>query len=127
MKQTMLSLAARDLESAREKYLEYVRSARLDRSGSIKDDEQAQAQLASDLSEAIDDTAQSHSDEIDKFAAIDFGSKSKVEEGAVLKLSRWLSAIPASTGKFCATATRPWESPPKLRSMLSLRVSAPVA
>jgi hypothetical protein len=30
MKQTMLSLEARDRESAREKYLEYVGSARLD-------------------------------------------------------------------------------------------------
>ena len=53
VKQTMLSLKARDLESAREKYLEYVGSARLDRSEPIEDDEQAQAQLASDLSEAI--------------------------------------------------------------------------
>lgn len=56
VKQTMLALEARDLESAREKYLEYVGSARLDRSEPIEDDEQAQAELASDLSEAFDDT-----------------------------------------------------------------------
>ena len=61
VKQTMLSLEARDLESAREKYLEYVGSARLDRSEPIEDDEQAQAELASDLSEAFDDTVHSHS------------------------------------------------------------------
>jgi hypothetical protein len=52
MKQTMLSLEARDLESAIEKYLEYVGSARLDRSEPIEDDEQAQVELASDLSAA---------------------------------------------------------------------------
>src|SRR3954462_13439258 len=83
LKQTMLSLEVRDLESAREKYLEYVGSARLDRSEPIEDDEQAQAELASRLSEAFDDTIHSHSDKIEKLSAMDFGPKSKVEEGAV--------------------------------------------
>jgi hypothetical protein len=64
MKQTMLSLEARDLESAIEKYLEYVGSAWLDRSEPIEDDAQAQGELASDLSEAFDDTVHSHSDKI---------------------------------------------------------------
>src|SRR6516225_10276100 len=50
---TRTSLRARDLESAIEKYLEYVGSAQLDRSESIEDDEQAQAELASDRSEAF--------------------------------------------------------------------------
>jgi len=52
---TRTSLRARDLESAIEKYLEYVGSAQLDRSESIEDDEQQQAELASDLSEAFAD------------------------------------------------------------------------
>src|SRR5262245_4994710 len=52
---TRTSLRARDLESAIEKYLEDVGSARLDRSEPIEDDEQAQAELASDLSEAFAD------------------------------------------------------------------------
>jgi hypothetical protein len=64
MKQSTLSLEARDLESAIEKYLEYVGSARLDRSEPIENDEQAQGELASDLSEAFDDTVHSHSDKI---------------------------------------------------------------
>jgi hypothetical protein len=46
-KQTMLSLEARDLESANEKYQAYFASTRLDRSEPIEDDEQAQAELAS--------------------------------------------------------------------------------
>ena len=100
MKQTMLSLEARDLESAREKYLEYVGSARLDRSEPIEDDEQAQAELASDLSEAFDDTVHSHSDKIEKLSAMDFGPKSKVEEGAVVKLGGRFFVIAVSTGKF---------------------------
>jgi hypothetical protein len=100
VKQIMLSLEARDLESAREKYLEYVASARLDRSEPVEDDEQAQAKIASDLSEAFDDTVHSHSDKIRKLAATDFGHKSKVEEGALVKLGGRFFVIAVSTGKF---------------------------
>lgn len=100
VKQTMLSLEARDLESAREKYLEYVGSARLDRSEPIEDDEQAQAELASDLSEAFDDILHSHADKTEKLAATDFGPKSKVEEGAIVKLGGRFFVIGVSTGRF---------------------------
>ena len=40
------------------------RRARLDRSEPIEDDEQAQVELASDLSKAFDDTVHSHCDKI---------------------------------------------------------------
>jgi hypothetical protein len=100
VKQTMLSLEARDLQSAREEYLAYVASARLDRSEPIRDDEQAQAELASDLSEAFDDDVHTHSEKIRKIAAIDFGPKSKVEEGALVKLGGRFFVIAVSTGRF---------------------------
>jgi hypothetical protein len=105
IKQTMLSLEADDFESAREKYLEYVESARLDRSETIEDDEQAQAELASDLSEAFDCAVHSHSDKIEKLAAMDFGPKSKVEEGSVVKLTGRYFVIAVSTGKFVCDGT----------------------
>jgi|1185.fasta_scaffold139572_2 hypothetical protein len=100
VKQTMLSLEERDLESARENYLQYVESARLDRSEPIENDEQAQAEFASDLSEAFDDTLHSHSDKLEKIAATDFGPKNKVEEGAVVKLGGRFFVIAVSTAKF---------------------------
>jgi hypothetical protein len=100
VKQTMLSQEACDLESARAKYLEYVGIAQLDRSEPIEDDEQAQAELASDLSEAFDDSVHSHFKKIEKLAAMDFGPKSKVEEGSVVKLGGRLVVIAVSTGKF---------------------------
>ena len=77
VKQTMLSLEARGLESAREKYLEYVGSARLDRSEPIEDDEQAQAELASDLSDALDGTTRTPTRF--RISAMDFAPMSKVE------------------------------------------------
>jgi hypothetical protein len=52
IKETMLSLEGAVLRSAREKYFDYVAGARLDRSEPIESDEQAQAEIASDLAEA---------------------------------------------------------------------------
>ena len=56
IKETMLSLETAAFQSAREEYLDYVADARLDRSEPIENDEQAQAETASDFSEALDDT-----------------------------------------------------------------------
>jgi len=56
IRETMLSLETAALQSARDKYLDYVSTARLDRSESIENDEQAQAEIASDFAEALDDT-----------------------------------------------------------------------
>ena len=68
IKETMLSLEGAVLQSAREKYFDYVADARLDRSEPIEDDEQAQAEIASDLSEALDDTLHDHTDKLDKLS-----------------------------------------------------------
>ncbi|WP_244551322.1 hypothetical protein [Bradyrhizobium sp. Rc2d] len=121
-KQLMLSLETRDVGSARarererererEKYLEYVGSTRLDRSGPIEDDdEHAQAELASDLSEPFEETVlHSHSDRIEKLLTTDFGPKSKIESSAVLKVGGRFFVIAVSTATLSATATRSWAS-----------------
>jgi hypothetical protein len=100
IRETMLSLEKSALESAREKYLDYVAGARLDRSEPIEDDEQAQAEIASDLSEALDDTVHDHTDKIEKLEKIDFGPKSSVQEGALIKLSGRYFIVAVSTGRF---------------------------
>jgi hypothetical protein len=46
IKETMLSLEGAVLQSAREKYFDYVADAWLDRSEPIESDEQAQAEIA---------------------------------------------------------------------------------
>ena len=83
IRETMLSLETAALKSAREKYLDYVSTARLDRSEPIENDEQAQAEVASDFAEALDDTLDDYVDKLDKLRTIDFGPKSEVSEGAV--------------------------------------------
>ena len=70
IKETMLSLEGAALQSAREKYFDYVADARLDRSEPIESDEQAQAEIASDLSEALDDTLHDHTDKLDKLTEL---------------------------------------------------------
>jgi hypothetical protein len=100
IRKTMLSLEADALHSARQHYLDYVSDARLDRSEPIEDDEQAQAELASDLSEALDDSIRDHTDKIAKLETVDFGAKSTVEEGALVKLSGKYFIIAVSTAKF---------------------------
>jgi hypothetical protein len=100
IKETMLSLEGAALQSAREKYLDYVADARLDRSEPVESDEQAQAEIASDLSEGLDDTLHDHTDKLDKLREVDFGPKSTVTEGALVRLSGRYFVIAVSTSKF---------------------------
>jgi hypothetical protein len=100
IKETMLSLEDAALQSARENYFDYVADARLDRSEPIESDEQAQAEIASDLSEALDDTLHDHTDKLDKLREVDFGPKSTVTEGALVRLSGRYFVIAVSTSKF---------------------------
>ena len=100
IKETMLSLEGAALQSAREAYFDYVATARLDRSEPIESDEHAQAEIASDLSEALDDTLHDHTDKLDKLRKVDFGPKSTVTEGALVRLSGRYFVIAVSTSKF---------------------------
>lgn len=100
IKQTMLALESADLRTDREKYFDYVAEARLDRSEPIEDDEQAHAEFASDLSEALDDALHNHTDKLDKLREVDFGPKSTVTEGALVRLSGRYFVIAVATSKF---------------------------
>ena len=100
VRETMLSLETAALHGARENYLDYVSTARLDRSEPIENDEQAQAEVASDLAEALDDTLHDYADKLDKLRTIDFGPKAAVAEGALVKLSGRYFVIAVSTSKF---------------------------
>ena len=100
IRETMLSLETAALTSAREIYLDYVSTARIDRSEPVERDEHAQAEIAGDFSESLDDTLHDQVDKLETLRTIDFDPKSTVSEGAVVKLSgRWF-VIAVSTSKF---------------------------
>ena len=100
IRETMLSLETAALHSSRDNYLDYVSTARVDRTEPIENDEQAQAEVASDFAEALDDTLHDYADKLEKLRMIDFGPKSAVNEGAVVKLSGRYFVIAVSTSKF---------------------------
>ncbi|HDR2796360.1 TPA: hypothetical protein QCJ95_005016, partial [Enterobacter asburiae] len=100
IRETMLLLETAALHSARENYLDYVSTARLDRSEPIENDELAQAEVASDFAEALDDTLHDYANKLEKLRTIDFGPKLAVNEGAVVKLSGRHFVIAVSTSKF---------------------------
>ena len=100
VKQTMLDLELRQYGASREEYLEFVSSARLDRSEPIEADEQSQAEFASDLSEAFDQPVHAHADKIAKLQQMDFGPKEKVEEGAIVKIMDRYFVVAVSTDRF---------------------------
>ena len=100
IRETMLSLETAALKSARDTYLGYVSTARLDRSEPIENDEHAQAEIASDLAEGLDDKLHDYADKIEKLETIDFGPKTTVVEGAVVKLSGRYFVVAVSTSQF---------------------------
>lgn len=105
VKQTMLELEQQHFNESREAYLGYVSSARLDRTEPIENDEQAQAEFASDLSEAFDQPVHAHTDKIAKLHQIDFGPKDRVEEGAIIKLMDRHFVIAVATDRFDCDGT----------------------
>ncbi len=100
VKAAMLAMEERAFEHAREHYLEFVASAQLDRSEPIENDELAQAESASELSEAFDQPVHNHADKVVKLKNTDFGPKSEVEEGAIVKIGGRNFVIAVSTTKF---------------------------
>jgi hypothetical protein len=100
VKQTMLELERQQFEASKDAYLDYVRSARLDRSEPIEIDELAQAAFARDLSEAFDEPVHAHAEKVAKLQQIDFGPKSAVEEGAIIKVAGRQFVVAVATDRF---------------------------
>lgn len=100
VKQTMLELEQQLFEASKVAYLDYVSSARLDRTEPIENDELAQAAFARDLSEAFDEPVHAHADKIAKLQRIDFGPKSAVEEGAIIKVAGRQFVVAVATDRF---------------------------
>ena len=100
VKRTMLNLEQQQFNASKDAYLDYVSSARLDRTEPIEIDEHAQAVFASDLSEAFDEPVHAHAEKIAALQRIDFGPKSAVEEGAIIKVAGRQFVVAVATDRF---------------------------
>lgn len=100
LRQTMLALTEADLAQAHKTYERFLASARLDRFEPIESDEQAQAETAADLAEAFDDREHAAEAKIAALTALDFGPKTQVEPGAVVRFGERYLVIGVSTAEF---------------------------
>ncbi|WP_407352101.1 hypothetical protein [Luteimonas sp. R10] len=99
MRQVMLGLEADGLCTTMDAYREYFASARLDRSEPVEIDEHAQAVSARELAEAVDHPLHDHAENLETLRNADFGPKSVVEEGAVVRIGgrNLVVAVPTVT------------------------------
>jgi hypothetical protein len=96
--QVILGLEIDGLSATMDAYREYFSSARLDRSEPIEIDEHAQAVFARELAEAVDQPLHDHTENLDRLRNVDFGPKSVVEEGAIVRIGgrNLVVAVPSS-------------------------------
>src|SRR3546814_2981832 len=69
-----------------EAYCDYFASARADRSEPVQVDEHVQAVFARELAEAVHQPLHDHAENLDKLRNADFGPKTSVKEGAVVRI-----------------------------------------
>ncbi len=100
LRETMLALTEADLAQAHKTYERFLSSARLDRTETIENDEQSQAEAAADLAEAFDDREHEAEAKIAALSALDFGPKDTVEPGAVVRFGERFLVIGVSTAEF---------------------------
>lgn len=100
IRQTMLELEADSFAVTVEAYREYFASARLDRTEPVDIDGFAQAVFAEELAQAIDQPIHDHAANLDRLRAADFGTKSMVEEGAVVRIGGRNLVVAVPTAPF---------------------------
>lgn len=100
LRQTMLNLTEAELAQNNTTYEEFLSSARLDQNEPVERDEQSQAEAAAELAAAFDDRAHEAQSKIAAIRNIDFGPKTEVAPGAVVKLGQRYLVIAVSTDSF---------------------------
>ena len=96
----LLALEAHELEDTRAAYEGYVASAHIAVSGAIDDQDQSQAVQARNLSEALEGPLHDHLHKLETLQRIDFGPKTKVGPGALVKLDDRYFVVGVATGPF---------------------------
>jgi hypothetical protein len=97
----LLSLEAHELQDTQAAYSEYVAGAHIDTDGAVDDQDHSQAAQARNLSEAFECPLHDHLAKIELLKRIDFGPKSRVEAGAVVKFDDRYYVVGVATGRFC--------------------------
>lgn len=100
LRQRMLELEQAELDHAREKYVSFIADAKIDRSEPVETGDAALAEAAGELAEAFDQPVHVHADKLAHLREIDFGPKTVVEEGAVVRFGGRNFVVSVSTARF---------------------------
>ena len=100
IKKTTLALSRTELESAQKHYQEYLSQARLDHSEPVEAGQQSHTESASDLAEAFDMQEHDFEEKIRQIERIDFGPKTEVKPGAIVKVAGRHFVVAVSTTRF---------------------------
>ncbi len=100
LRRKMLSLEQAVIASAERGYQEYLRDAQIDRDETVEDVDQAASEASSPLAERFEQQVHEHEQHIEQIRLIDFGPRTDVGPGAVVKLEgsdrRLIIAVPTS-------------------------------
>ncbi len=96
----LLSLEEAELQNTQTAYQDYVASAKLNWGEHYDDGEESQAERARFLSEQLECPLHSHAQKIEILNRVDFGPKTKVEPGAVVRFGDKRFIIAVATSPF---------------------------
>ena len=100
VKEAMLALEEAELAHAQEKYETFLASAKIDGTEPIETGDAAQAVTAGELAIAFDHPVHDHADKLEAIRGIDFGPKTIVEEGAVVRFRGRTFVVAVATDTF---------------------------
>lgn len=100
LKAKIIELLGRDWKQTSEEYSAYLDGAKVDRSEPVESDEMSQAGQTAEIAEAIGADAGNDEQRIQRVNEIDFGPKSEVDEGAVVRIGKMNYVVAASTPEF---------------------------
>lgn len=98
----MLALEEHELQNSKDAYLEFVAATCVvDRGELVEPQASSQAVQSRNLAEALDSPFHDHLAKLEALKKIDFGPKSKVEEGAIVEFDGRCFVISVATLAFC--------------------------
>ena len=100
LRKKMLSLTQAELTQTQAHFDGFLESAKVDGEETIDRDEQAQAKTAANLATAFDDREQQIDQKLHALSEIDFGPKTEVAPGAVVRFGERYLVIGVSTAEF---------------------------
>jgi hypothetical protein len=101
IRERLLSLEVHEFSDTREAYADYVAGAHVTTdAGAVDSQDQSQAVQSRNLSEAFDSPLHVQQHKLDLLERIDFGPKTAIKPGAVVRLDGCYFVISVATGPF---------------------------